>query len=82
VAQYLGEICRYLLAQPPSPDDKKHSVRIIIGNGLRHEIWQEFTDRFQIKEVGEVYGSTEGNCNVCEFLISLQIAKKIRLLFN
>jgi len=80
----LGEICRYLLAQPPSSEDKKHSVRIFIGGGLRPEIWQEFMDRFQINQVGEAYGSTEGNCNCCESLSleSLKIAQKLRFLFN
>lgn len=33
VVQYIGELCRYLLATPPSPSDKKHKVRIAIGNG-------------------------------------------------
>lgn len=66
VAQYIGEICRYLLRQPPSPHDTAHQVRLMIGNGLRPEIWSEFVERFQIKNVGEIYGSTEGNCGLCE----------------
>lgn len=66
VAQYLGEICRYLLAQPPSPEEKLHKVRLLSGNGLRQEIWQEVVDRFNIQEIGEVYGSSEGNCNTCK----------------
>ncbi len=65
VAQYLGETCRYLLAQPPGPLDKAHKVRLMSGNGLRHEIWEEFVERFNIPEVGEVFGSSEGNCNLC-----------------
>jgi len=36
VIQYIGELCRYLLAAPPSPYDRKHNVRIAIGNGLRY----------------------------------------------
>jgi len=36
VVQYIGELCRYLLAVPPSPYDKAHKVRIAIGNGLRY----------------------------------------------
>ncbi|CAG2169858.1 unnamed protein product [Oppiella nova] len=63
-AQYIGEICRYLLAQKPQPSDKQHNVRIIFGNGLRPKIWKEFTQRFNIKQVGELYGSTEGNANI------------------
>lgn len=35
-----------------------------MGNGLRPKIWTEFVERFNIKQVGEFYGSTEGNANV------------------
>jgi len=64
IAQYIGEICRYLYSQPPSPEDKQHRVHRMYGNGLRPEIWQNFVDRFGIKHIGEIYGSTEGNCNI------------------
>jgi fatty-acyl-CoA synthase len=37
---YIGEICRYLLNQPPKPTDRAHKVRMIAGNGLRPEIWE------------------------------------------
>lgn len=43
---YIGEICRYLLNQPAKPTDRAHQVRVICGNGLRPEIWDEFTTRF------------------------------------
>lgn len=33
----------------------------MIGNGLRAQIWTEFTKRFQIPKICEFYGSTEGN---------------------
>jgi fatty-acyl-CoA synthase len=58
---YIGEICRYLLNQPPKPTDRKHKVRLIAGNGLRPEIWDEFTKRFGIERVCEFYASSEGN---------------------
>ncbi|OMC53190.1 long-chain-acyl-CoA synthetase [Mycobacterium sp. IS-836] len=58
---YIGEICRYLLNQPPKPTDRAHQVRLIAGNGLRPEIWDEFTDRFGIARVCEFYASSEGN---------------------
>jgi len=61
VVQYIGELCRYLLATPPADFDKKHKVRIAIGNGLRPEIWDQFQTRFNIPEIGEFYGATEGN---------------------
>jgi len=59
--QYIGELCRYLLASPPTPFDKAHHVRIAIGNGLRPDIWDQFQTRFNIPEIGEFYGATEGN---------------------
>ena len=62
--QYIGEICRFLLAQPLKPEDTKHHVRLAYGNGLRAHIWEEFKNRFQIKQIGEFYGATEGNANV------------------
>ena len=58
---YIGEICRYLLNQPAKPTDRRHQVRVIAGNGLRPEIWDEFTQRFGIARVCEFYASSEGN---------------------
>jgi fatty-acyl-CoA synthase len=57
---YIGEICRYLLNQPPKPTDRAHKVRVIAGNGLRPEIWEEFTRRFGIARVCEFYAASEG----------------------
>jgi len=59
--QYIGELCRYLLAAPPRDADKGHQVRIAFGNGLRPEIWDQFQRRFNIPEIGEIYGATEAN---------------------
>jgi fatty-acyl-CoA synthase len=58
---YIGELCRYLLAQPPKPTDRQHRVRVVVGNGLRPEIWQEFKDRFGIERIAEFYGASECN---------------------
>jgi fatty-acyl-CoA synthase len=58
---YIGEVCRYLLNQPAKPTDRAHKVRVIAGNGLRPEIWDEFTTRFGIPRVCEFYASSEGN---------------------
>jgi fatty-acyl-CoA synthase len=58
---YIGEVCRYLLNQPSKPTDRAHKVRLIAGNGLRPEIWDEFTQRFGIARVCEFYASSEGN---------------------
>lgn len=61
VFQYIGELCRYLLNAPSSPDDRNHKVRLILGNGLRPDIWEAFASRFGIHEIREFYGATEGN---------------------
>ncbi|KAK3693418.1 hypothetical protein B0T22DRAFT_449776 [Podospora appendiculata] len=57
---YVGETLRYLLAAPPSADDKRHGVVGIYGNGLRPDVWQRFRDRFGIETVWEFFNSTEG----------------------
>ncbi|MEN8671039.1 MAG: long-chain-acyl-CoA synthetase [Ketobacter sp.] len=58
---YIGEPCRYLLNREPSPQDRQHNVRTVIGNGLRPEIWMEFKERFGIERVCEFYGASECN---------------------
>lgn len=57
---YIGEVCTYLLNQPPKDTDRKHRVQIA-GNGLRPAIWDEFTERFGIQRVCEFYAASEGN---------------------
>lgn len=58
---YIGELCRYLLAQPATAADRDHRVRACMGNGLRPEIWDEFKERFNIERINEFYGASEGN---------------------
>lgn len=58
---YIGEVCRYLLNQPAKDTDRAHKIRVIAGNGLRPEIWEEFTRRFGIGRVAEFYAASEGN---------------------
>ena len=58
---YIGELCRYLVNQPPGPHDRDHGVRLVCGNGLRPDIWEEFASRFGIKDIREFYAATEGN---------------------
>lgn len=59
---YIGEVCRYLLNQPPRSTDRDNGIRLVVGNGLRPEIWTEFTERFGIERVAEFYGASE--CNI------------------
>ncbi|CAD5113864.1 DgyrCDS3028 [Dimorphilus gyrociliatus] len=63
-AQYIGEICRYLLAQPFRSSEKRHRVSLAFGNGIRPQIWREFSERFNVERIGEFYGATEGNANI------------------
>ena len=58
---YVGEVCRYLLNQPPSDQDKKHGIKVALGNGMRANIHKTFSERFNVKGV-EIYATTEGNC--------------------
>jgi acyl-CoA synthetase (AMP-forming)/AMP-acid ligase II len=57
---YIGELCRYLLHQPPHPHERDHKLRVASGNGLRPDIWREFQQRFGIPLIREYYGATEG----------------------
>lgn len=59
-------MCRYLLSAPPKPEDTAHRLRLMFGNGMRPQIWNEFVKRFNIKRVSEFYGSSEGNANICK----------------
>ena len=59
--QYIGELCRYLLAAPIHPAETSRRVRIAIGNGLSQEAWRPFIDRFGPLRILEFYASTEGN---------------------
>ncbi|KAF0846143.1 long-chain-acyl-CoA synthetase [Nocardia caishijiensis] len=56
---YIGELCRYLLNQPVRPGEENNRVRLVVGNGLRPELWDEFRRRFGIDRVVEFYGSSE-----------------------
>ncbi|MBC9955585.1 long-chain-acyl-CoA synthetase [Yimella sp. cx-51] len=59
---YIGELCRFLLAQPGKPDDRDNTIRVIVGNGLRPDIWDDFQQRFGIERIAEFYGASE--CNI------------------
>ena len=39
---YIGELCRYLVNQPPLPKERAHHLRLAFGNGMRPEVWTEF----------------------------------------
>lgn len=64
---YIGELCRYLLAQPVKPDDGDNPLQKMTGNGLRPDIWMEFKERFAVPEIYEFYGASEGNATFMNF---------------
>lgn len=66
--QYIGELCRYLVARPPQPLEKQHSLRLCCGNGLRADVWELFQERFRIPRILEYYAATEGSFSLynCE----------------
>ncbi|MGZ5927272.1 MAG: long-chain-acyl-CoA synthetase [Rhizomicrobium sp.] len=59
IFQYIGELCRYLLASPQAPTP--HGLRLAVGNGLSADIWEAFQSRFAIPQILEFYAATEGN---------------------
>ncbi|KAM8819525.1 long-chain fatty acid transport protein 3 isoform 1-T1 [Rhynchonycteris naso] len=61
VFQYIGELCRYLVNQPPNQAECEHKVRLAVGSGLRPDTWERFVRRFGPLQVLETYGLTEGN---------------------
>jgi len=62
--QYVGELCRYLLNQPPTDRDRDHSLRVMMGAGLGADIWQEFRERFGVERILEGWSSTEANTSM------------------
>ena len=61
---YIGEVCRYLLNQPPRPDDRAHTLKRMSGAGLKADVWRQFQERFGIELICEGLGSTEANYGI------------------
>ncbi|PKN57372.1 MAG: acyl-CoA synthetase [Deltaproteobacteria bacterium HGW-Deltaproteobacteria-14] len=61
VVFYVGELLRYLVAQPPHPLDRQHPVRLFAGNGLHADVWRDVLERFGQVRILEFYSATEGN---------------------
>ncbi|RWS26032.1 Long-chain fatty acid transport-like protein, partial [Leptotrombidium deliense] len=64
VAPYIGEAAAYLLKQPPKMTDRLHNVEKMYGLGMRSTIWSTFCQRFGVKQIVELFGSSEGNTNL------------------
>lgn len=64
---YIGELCRFLVNAPESPDEHRHQLRLAFGNGLRRDVWEKMEARFRIPRIVEFYGATEGNVSMINF---------------
>lgn len=60
IAQYIGELCRYLLSTPANASERNHGLRALCGNGLRGDVWQKFQARFAVPRILEFYAASEG----------------------
>lgn len=58
---YVGELCRYLLDQPPSEQDRDNRVTKMVGNGLRPGVWATFKQRYGVEHICELYAASDGN---------------------
>lgn len=58
---YVGELCRYLLDQPPSDQDRDNRVTKMVGNGLRPGVWAQFKQRYEVEHICELYAASDGN---------------------
>jgi citronellyl-CoA synthetase len=58
---YVGELCRYLSMQEQCPQEKDNPLETMLGNGLRPDVWDQFRERFNVRRISEIYGSSEGN---------------------
>ena len=61
IFQYIGELCRYLVAAPTQEHERRHRLRLCCGNGLRADVWSDFAARFAIPRILEFYAATEGS---------------------
>jgi len=64
IITYIGEMLRYLVNTKESDFENRHKVRGIFGNGLRPDVWKVFEKRFNISNIIEFYGSSEGNISL------------------
>ena len=60
ILQYVGELCRYLTNAPQHPMERKHTLEMAWGNGMRPDVWEVFRQRFNIAVINELYAATDG----------------------
>ena len=57
-----------MLAQDVAPEETKHKLRCLFGNGLRPQIWKTFTTRFNIPHIIEFYGKYKDKILIIEII--------------
>lgn len=62
---FIGAIGRILAARPPEEFEPDHSIRVTNGGPIPPDVYQAFTERFNIPYVIDGYGLTECPC-VCQ----------------
>lgn len=60
VCFYAGEMCRFLLQTPAQPGDRDHPLRLLVGSGMRRDVWTRMLERFGHIGVLEFYGTADG----------------------
>ena len=58
---YIGELCRYLANTEPTSAEQNNPLQVMVGNGLRPDVWDIFKERFGVDRIVEIYGASEGN---------------------
>jgi fatty-acyl-CoA synthase len=64
---YVGDLGRLLLATPASERDRRHRLRLAVGNGMAPDVWTRFQERFGIAQVREFYAATESPVGLFNF---------------
>ena len=60
---YVGKPLSYILATPPRPDDREHTLVRVVGNEGTEQDVARFSERFGVRVI-DSYGSTEGGVTV------------------
>lgn len=63
VFNLLGGMAIAIFAEPPSPRDRQHKVRMVLSAGMPPSMWRDFEARFGV-EVLEFFGAAEGGLTI------------------
>lgn len=59
ITNLLGVMMDFLFRQPPTPGDREHRLRVVLGQPAPAAIAEAFRERFGLERVLEYYGMTE-----------------------